>query len=291
MKKTTFLILFCIWTSMTFSQEYYPLIEENKTWNVISVILVGPYPWDTTYSTLTYEFSGDTTIDSQTYLKLYESNEENPENWNLWCYMREDNEKKVWHRRDSDENEILMYDFSLEVGDSILDYTGLTYLIIDSTGYETIGQDERKKYYLSSTEMPDYYSETWIDGIGSNKGICWAGSVLLVGGWSWFLCMSENGELVYMNPNYESCYLITKLDEIENPTIQVYPNPAKNLLRIDNLEKVELESISITNINGQVIKQFDSKNTKLDISNIASGLYFLKIEYKNGFLTKKILIE
>ena len=290
MKKQFFILLFTILTLNSFSQDSFPLIEENKTWNVISVIRTGSYPGDTTFSTLTYQFYGDTIIESLTYKKLYRSNEANPLNWTLDSFMRE-NDKKVWYKHFSDDNEILMYDYSLEVGDSILDYSGTTYLIIDSTGYETIGQDERKKYYLSSIDMPDYYHETWIDGIGSNKGICWAGSVLLVGGWSWFLCLSENGELVYMNPNYNSCYLITEITETELPNINIYPNPSGEKMRIDYNRSFSIESIMVTNINGQLIKTFDSKKSELDISDIPSGLYFLKISFENGSLTKKIIID
>ncbi len=288
MKKTIILIIISTWTLTTFSQDYYPLIQENRTWNVISVALVGPYPWDTTYSTLTYEFFGDTTIDSHTYLKLYESNEENPTNWNLWCYMRDDN-KKIWYRRDSDDDEILMYDFTANQGDTLSVGLQAPYepLIVDSIGVVEINDTERIIYYLSNYE----YSETWIDGIGSNKGICWSGSALIVGGWYRFLCMSENGELIYMNPNYESCYLITEINEINNPIIQIYPNPSKEFIRIENNQNAEIKSITLININGQITKQFDSKKTYLDISEITSGLYILKISYENVVLTEKVIIE
>ncbi len=276
---------------MTFSQNYYPLIEENRTWNVISVALVGPYPEDTTFSTLTYKFSGDTTIDSQTYHKLYESNEKFPTNWNLWCFMREDTDKRIWYRRESDNEEMLMYDFSVETGDSV--FVGLyepVYLYVDSISEIIVNQTDRKKYWLSCKTMPEY-SEAWIEGIGSSKGICWSGSVNIVGGWFWFLCMSENGELIYRNPNYETCYLMTGISETNKPVIQIYPNPMKNNFRVENISNIEIESISLININGQITKQFDSKKTQFDISKISSGLYFLKISYKNGELIEKVIIE
>jgi len=290
MKKIIVIILFSILTTMTFSQDYYPLIEENRTWNVISVILTGPYPGDTSFSTLTYKFFGDTIIDSKAYLKLYRSSEENPLNWTLDCFMRE-NETKVWLKGISQEDEILMYDFSLEVGDSISDYTGTTYLIIDSIGYQTIGQDERIKYYLSSIEMPDYYNETWIDGIGSSKGICFSGTVLFVGGWTWFLCLSENGELTYMNPNYNSCYLTTETNEIQFPVIDIFPNPTKEILFIQNRNSLNIKSITISNINGLTIKRFNTNTSELDISELSSGLYFLNISSDSGIITKKVIIE
>jgi hypothetical protein len=276
---------------MSFSQEYYPLIEENRTWNVISVALVGPHPWDTTYSTLTYEFSGDTIIGSHTYLKLYESNEEVPANWNLWCYMREDSDKRIWYRKEAVANELLMYDFSIKAGDSVL--VGLNeqyYLFVDSISQISINETDRKKYWFSCKIEPEY-NETWIEGIGSSKGICWGGSAFIVGGWYWFLCMSVDENLIYLNPNYESCYLITGINEIENTGIQIYPNPAHNFLRIENSKDIMVESISITNINGQIIEHFEPEQTHINTSGIPPGLYLLKIAYANGILIEKVILR
>lgn len=289
MKNPIYLVLFTILTITTYGQDYFPLIEENKTWNVLSVTFQPPF--DTSFSTITCKISGDTIISSESYKKLYSSYEGNPENWNIWCFMREDSNKRVWLRMDSEEDEYLMYDFSIGVGDSVLiGIMGTVYLVVDSISEITINQTERKKYWLSCTMMPEY-SETWIEGIGSNKGICWSGSANVVGGWSWFLCMSENGELIYMNPNYESCYLFTEIEEIEKSSLKIFPNPTKNTLSIENIENIDIESISLLNTKGQLIKQFDSNKTSFDISNISSGCYVLKIKHKNGVFTKKLIVK
>ncbi len=291
MKKILISILFASLISMSFGQNYYPLLQENRTWNVISVELVGPDFWDTTYSTSTYQFFGDTTINAHSYQSLYESSEEVPLNWNLWCFMREDSSKRVWGRRESSTEEMLMYDFSAEVGDSVL--VGLVapvYLYVDSISEININQTNRKKYWLSCKTMPEY-SETWIEGVGSNKGICWSGSANLVGGWNRFLCMSDTGELIYSNPNYESCYLVTDITENNKPIINIYPNPAKGTLIIQNKENVKIKSISILDLNERILKQFDINQTRLNISGISSGIYLLKISYKNGELLEKVIIE
>lgn len=289
MKKPIIIMLFTILISITYGQEYFPLIEENKTWNVLSVAFMPPF--DTSFSTITYKVSGDTIISSESYKKLYSSSEENPEDWNLWCFMREDADKRVWLRMDSEEDEFLMYDYSIDVGDSVLvGYLEPVYLLVDSISEITINQTERKKYWFTCNLMPEY-RETWIEGIGSNKGICWSGSAFVVGGWYRFLCMSENGELIYMNPNYESCYLITEIDEIEKSSLKIFPNPTKNTLSIENIKNIDIESISLLNTKGQLIKLFDSNNTRLDISNISSGYYILKISHKNGVFTKKLIVK
>jgi len=288
-KTITISILFSILTISTFGQDYFPLIQENNTWNVLTV--VGSI-FDTSYFTTTYKLTGDTIISSKTYKKLYTSEEEQAVNWSLWGFMREDTDKKVWIRWHSDEEEFLVYDFSIEVGDSVLvGVDNPEYLRVDSISENEINQSQRKKFWLSAINYPSYYTETWIEGIGSNKGICWSGSVLVVGGWYRLLCMYENETLIYSNPNYESCYLITEIDELEYPTLEIFPNPAKDLLLIKNTENHSITSIILFNANGQMIKQFDKMTDQFDISGISPGCYSFQIVTETGLITKKLLIE
>ena len=275
----------------TFSQDYYPLIEEEKTWNVMTVVPSGDWPpFDTTYFTVNYYITGDSTLNNIDYKKIYTSDEEMPTYWTLNGLIREDSTKKVWYKSNAYDYEVLLYDFSLAPGDSLkLGFDTAFYYTVDSITTEMIDGSQRNKYWISQDDY--YWHETWIEGIGSNKGIINGVMATAVGGWTWLLCMSEDGELIFMNQNYESCYLITGINKIDKPIIQIYPNPAKKLLRIENTTNIEIESISITNINGQIIKQFNSRKKQLDISEISSGFYFLKISYENGELTEKIIIE
>jgi len=73
--------------------------------------------------------------------------------------------------------------------------------------------------------------------------------------------------------------------------IIIGPIPARDILRIKNIKNIEIESIFITNLNGQILKQFDSSITQLNISELASGIYILKILSEKGELSKKIIIE
>ena len=103
--------------------------------------------------------------------------------------------------------------------------------------------------------------------------------------------MSENGELVYMNPNYNSCYLTTETKEIQLPNINIYPNPTNEIILIENSQSINIKSITISNINGLIIKRFNTNTSKLDISDISSGLYLLNISYERGTITTKVIIE
>lgn len=96
--------------------------------------------------------------------------------------------------------------------------------------------------------------------------------------------------------NYKSGFKIdkVKIQNLENLAvtdlskneIKIYPNPVKDLLKIASKENIE--SVEIFDINGkQVLKtQF---GTSLDVKNLTSGLYIIKIKTQNETLTEKFI--
>lgn len=297
MKKAIILIFSSVLSIIIYSQNYHPIIGEDKTWNVLSVGVNPPPPWDTTFFTISYKLSGDTIINSVTYKKMYSSLEEIPINWNLVCFMREDANRKVWLKDNFWEDEFLMYDFSINEGDSIqVGFPEPVYLYVDSITSVTVNGTLRPKYCMSCKIMPDY-RETWIEGIGSNKGIISSGSAFIVGGWSWLLCMSEGGELIYMNPNYNSCYLIsTDIIEKNNSIIQVYPNPAKDKLILNLGHDGNYEEIKLINSQGVVVLHEDlldcHDNFFIDISKLPKGFYLYMLTTSQKLtLSGKIVIK
>ena len=102
--------------------------------------------------------------------------------------------------------------------------------------------------------------------------------------------------LFYYNRNSIGCgnpdeTTVSVMENNSSYKLNIYPIPANGNLRIENVNNYEIKTISLTNVNGQVIKQFDTEKTQLDVSEISSGFYLLKVSYKNGEVTKKVLIE
>ena len=287
--KTLIALFFGItFSSLLFSQNYFPIVQENNEWSVLIVTESGPYPWDTVYVTETYRLSGDTLLSGQMYKKIYKSAEEFPVNWNYYGCMREE-DKKVWSKGTNNYPERLIYDFNLSVGDTIwlFEYDPM---ILDSIEYKLINNENRKHFYFS---YPSYQSltEFWIEGIGSNRGIFTSGTATVDGGGFWLLCMKENGDLIYMNPNYNNCFLITEIQETNNSIIEVYPNPAQNKIKVKNTENIKIESSSIVDLKGQKLLEFKKNKTELDLSVISTGIYLLKVTHEKGEIIRKIMIE
>ena len=75
-------------------------------------------------------------------------------------------------------------------------------------------------------------------------------------------------------------------DEFNLNTVRLYPNPVTDILNIKGLnEKASIEIYS--SIGNRILTQ-DSKS-KIDISNLASGMYVVKISTAKGQTTRKII--
>lgn len=70
----------------------------------------------------------------------------------------------------------------------------------------------------------------------------------------------------------------------------IYPNPASSVLNISNTNNIEINNISITDLNGRVIKNVNG-NTTINVSDLNAGVYFVTIESTEGKSTKKFVKE
>ncbi|MFN8282679.1 MAG: T9SS type A sorting domain-containing protein [Chitinophagales bacterium] len=92
--------------------------------------------------------------------------------------------------------------------------------------------------------------------------------------------------------DYSNVITITASEEIktEAANIKIYPNPATDVLKIDFTEnKDALKEIKLYNAVGTLIIQTSTTETyyTINISDLASGLYFLKINDKNFTVYKQ----
>lgn len=70
-------------------------------------------------------------------------------------------------------------------------------------------------------------------------------------------------------------------------SIKLYPNPVNDRLFIKSDNRID--SITIYNVNGQIIKQKEAFSNGLDVSALNAGLYFINIKSDNGESIKKFI--
>lgn len=83
---------------------------------------------------------------------------------------------------------------------------------------------------------------------------------------------------------------------VANNKIEIYPNPAHSMINIDLSQLSENpEQISLINMQGQQIMNITSglgqKNIPISVSNLAQGIYIVKIQTQKENITKEIMIK
>lgn len=71
--------------------------------------------------------------------------------------------------------------------------------------------------------------------------------------------------------------------------MNVYPNPVENVLFIDDNEHIKIEKITIFDSLGKVVLIEKDIFNQLNLSEIKSGVLFIKIETENETITKRIV--
>ncbi len=84
--------------------------------------------------------------------------------------------------------------------------------------------------------------------------------------------------------------LITSLEETAH-LLSVYPNPARDQLRIESVE--DIQEVSMLDMHGKIINswQINGKSHVLNIDQINPGVYWLRFWYRKGRINKKIIIN
>ena len=93
--------------------------------------------------------------------------------------------------------------------------------------------------------------------------------------------------------NNKACVTInrgaTGINEVAEGEVNIYPNPATTVINIDNAEGSQ---ISVFDINGRMISNIESAsaNQTIDASNLAKGMYIVRIANGNNVITKKVSV-
>ncbi len=87
---------------------------------------------------------------------------------------------------------------------------------------------------------------------------------------------------------------ISKVNLLKN--IKIFPNPAKDVISISNIQNIDLKNIAIYNVLARLIKEIpiEKSVSKLDINltNMAKGMYLIKLNtFDDNSLTRKLIVE
>jgi hypothetical protein len=115
-----------------------------------------------------------------------------------------------------------------------------------------------------------------------------------LGGMDFFSISADNwyylDNICYIQGYDGECNFLN-IEELEAERISIYPNPVKDLLRIDNTSTTEITSIKLYDVLGRLVLTEKENVDQIDVSHLDSGIQFIDIETEQGTVIKKIIKE
>lgn len=291
--------LFLLFASIqTANAQYKPLPMQNAEWINYGGIALLSCP---TCTLVNYKYytDGDTIINSLTYSKIKKLEGPNLNDVSLFpTYtgaIRQDTlNQKIYVVLTDSTTEHILYDFSLQVGDT--NNSVLHSLVSDCLGFNTEtlylidtiqvnGNDHRVFHFQGSCAGNGV---SYIEGIGSDFGLLFPNLMDIQE--SHLACLKINNQTYYPSST-ESCVLtFVGVDEINpNPTISISPNPASTMLHISLDDNTVNQNGKLLDNQGKVLKNFilTSGENNIDIHDLDSGVYFVKIDTQSIKIVKE----
>ncbi|HRQ85987.1 MAG TPA: T9SS type A sorting domain-containing protein [Flavobacteriales bacterium] len=269
---------------------YHPFPDSNAVWGLLSGATFCP-----DISVQDY-YAGDTIIDQHTYKIIAEYVTDPidcaPHGIGTGFLFDDTAARKVYWRIPGATSDSLLYDFTLEVGDTLRGLyanTGpcadapVTIISIDSI---EVGGSYRRKMNLAND---DCFGPSIIEGLGSTTGLtsCYFmnksfGIVLT--------CFTVNGELLYEKPcgapELAPCGNLPLGFSSEHSFAHdiVTPNPSTGLFYIGQASR----QISVYNAQGKLL--FLQKGNEVDLGAYPPGVYTAVVETKKGPSAQRLVV-
>lgn len=282
------LLLFYSLSTTSQTSVYHPFPDSSALWNFQREIFCQFF---LSYEHYSIQITGDTTINNQTYhvLNTRSITTDNPScsGWGGIGYrgaIRQDTVlKKVYYVQPTDSVEQLLYDFNLQVGDTVRGFTqeGIygtdTVVEIDSV---LIGSDYRKRWLINSE-----YLVYLIEGVGCTNGLIELSPGNVIDGITTYLsCFSQNNATLYPYPTY-SCNLVDLVNNIDAPKIVISPNPFHSETKIIFDPDFLFSELSVYNTMGRLVisEKINGEADYLFLRNsLSEGMYFINLTSDKG---------
>lgn len=94
-------------------------------------------------------------------------------------------------------------------------------------------------------------------------------------------CVSDDQFALFIDDFKVTATTLKTSDFFKN-NFTVYSNPANDVINVSNLRNLEITIVSLTDVNGRIVKEVNSSFETINISDLNTGVYFLKINKLEG---------
>ncbi|MCB0769463.1 MAG: hypothetical protein KDC00_03560 [Flavobacteriales bacterium] len=280
-------IIFCCcipFTGILIAQGY---LDNDPRWSVRSICAV-PAPCIAT-DTYVYYTNGDTVIEGTIWTKVVRQGnvqylwqapppvgpgcsgamDYGPEEHGVYLIRQEGRQLRIW----SDNADTLLYDFNLDLGDTLpLSWNNwnddITVVAVDSV---LVGNSMRARFELANS-----WSQYLIEGVGTSHGLFEYVSDFFDCGFE-LLCFGL-GDVAYYPSTGVACDGILAFDDRKLPSVSIGPIPANERLTLSGT--LPLGAIRLLDSTGRVVQRSNSTEPRasIDLSGIPDGTYTVLVD-------------
>lgn len=72
-------------------------------------------------------------------------------------------------------------------------------------------------------------------------------------------------------------------------SLKVYPNPTREQVYLTTTQNIEIEKVTVYNLQGKSLLNFDKDLETLNVEDLSTGIYLMKIETNRGVINKRLI--
>lgn len=324
MKRIIILLVVVCFAKATIAQLYQPFPTDSAVWRQSSANWNYPNYFQRDYN---YFIKGDTLVSGNVYHKVYKTlistdyvlgsplgpfnlvNGPTVVDSNKYVgSIREDLSKRVYFLPDTitTTSEILLYDFNLNVGDTLAySYNNSSYFLghnhVSAIDSVMVGTQYHKRFIISGSLGYANYTSI-VEGVGGSFGLL----EMMIDPFEWsdnLICYTYNGQQVWADsighpPTYipANCSLPSPVgisEHGETFPVTIFPNPTTGIVTIKTSFS-EKSSVEIVGVLGKRIYQSEQPGFEfvIDLAHQPKGIYFLNVRSGNKISkTQKIVLQ
>lgn len=165
---------------------------------------------------------------------------------------------------------------------------GLTYENIDAFGQDVIVNYQDGDAFISFVNYNEAESTFEFNlEVTADSDVRMSDAIILAGNINEVVSSTLSIDEISLTANAS-----TSSDNLENKSMSIFPNPAKNVINI-SFDQAMSREVKLISLSGQSFGEIESKDAslRLDVADMNDGIYFLHVNSSAGSQIQKILIQ
>ena len=104
-------------------------------------------------------------------------------------------------------------------------------------------------------------------------------------------CKIDNWKYHYLESILHNDLTFGVAEEHNDAEFLIFPNPAKDVIRVRNIGQSEITEISVRDILGNIQLYGNTPFSSIELNTLPPGIYFVQIKSKNSQVTQKLMIH